>query len=115
MQRDDHSITPSVSDSGVTTAPTLTAEEEIRELRNEVQRLRSLLQKIEKRGIALIGHNLSNTTNNPMQGLVYLESPRIGRASAPLLILNTYPNQQRISELSSTISIVGVIASSARL
>ena len=45
MQRDDHSITPSVSDSGVTTAPTLTAEEEIRELRNEVQRLRSLLQK----------------------------------------------------------------------
>ena len=45
MQRDDHSITPSASDSGVTTAPTLTAEEEIRELRNEVQRLRSLLQK----------------------------------------------------------------------
>ena len=45
MQRDDHSITPSVSDSGVTTAPNLTAEEEIRELRNEVQRLRSLLQK----------------------------------------------------------------------
>ena len=67
MQRDDHSITPSVSDSGVTTAPTLTAEEEIRELRNEVQKLRSLLQKNRE---TQDHHNLLNTTNNPMQVLV---------------------------------------------
>lgn len=40
-QRDDAQITPTRSEAGVTTAPTLSAAEEIAELRAEVERLKA--------------------------------------------------------------------------
>ena len=44
MPRDDTAITPTRQNEGVTTAPLVTAEAEIRGLKAEVERLKSLLE-----------------------------------------------------------------------
>ena len=115
MQRDDHSITPSVSDSGVTTAPTPTAEEEIRELRNEVQRPRSLLQKNRETQDRADWPQSINTTNNPGAGARLSGITKNRESIRSTADFEYLPKPTEDLELSSTISIVGVIASSARL
>ncbi|MEM7016972.1 MAG: phytanoyl-CoA dioxygenase family protein [Pseudomonadota bacterium] len=47
-QRDDNVITPTRAEAGVMTAPTLTAADEIAELRAEIDRLKSLLAEKEQ-------------------------------------------------------------------
>ena len=50
MPRDDTAITPTRQDEGVTTAPLITAEQEIRALKAEVERLKVQLLEGESAG-----------------------------------------------------------------